>query len=126
MCCLVTFSRPNTPMCVTSRRRENSVKMTNPSIAVNALLPEQLVEPFPETVWQRNDLLIACDEQQQVANSIIDSSAPSASSQMFFNRDSPLRRKLLVEVRGEFTNDLPTADYYAHSVRSTRLLRFPV
>ena len=71
-------------------------------------------------------MLIFCDQQQQVANSIIDCGAASASSQMLFNRDSPLRRKLLVEVRGEFTNDLPTADYYAHSVRCTRLLRFPV
>jgi hypothetical protein len=90
--------------------------MAAPSPALYAMFSQQAVETLPETVRQRNHLLIVRDQQQQVANSIIDCSAASASSQMLFNRDSPLRRKLLIEVRGEFTNDLPAAGYYAHSV----------
>ena len=80
---------------------------------------EQPVEPLPEAVRQRNDLLIVYNQQQQVANSVVDGNALLASLQVFFNHSSPLRRNFSVKVRREFTNDLLAADDYAHVPRFT-------
>jgi hypothetical protein len=78
-----------------------------------ALFLEQPVQAVAETARQGDDLLIVSDQQQQIANSVIDSSAVPTSSQMLFNRDSPLRGKLLIEVRREFANNLLATNYSA-------------
>jgi hypothetical protein len=106
-------------MCVIPRKRESSVKIKNPSATVNAVRLKQAVESFPETFRQRNHFFIACDQQQEIANAVIYSKAPSTLSQMFFNHQSPLKPKLYVEVRGEFANGKPTADFDPHAPRFT-------
>jgi hypothetical protein len=104
---------------VISRKRESSVKTKNPSATVNSVLLKQAVESFPETFRQRNHFFVACDQQQEIANAIINSNAPSALSQMFFNHQSLLKRKLPVEVCGEFASDKLAADFDPHAPRFT-------
>jgi hypothetical protein len=104
---------------VISRKREGSVKIKNPSATINAVLLKQAVESFPETLWQRNHFFIACDQKQEIANAVIYRKAPSARLQMFFNHQSPFKRKLQVEVRGEFANDKRAPDFDPHVPRFT-------
>jgi hypothetical protein len=111
-------------MPVTFKQKGKLRRQTNESSSVYDLVLEQFVEPLAETAGQRNDLLIVGDQQQQIAKSIVDSHAVSASSQVFFNHDSPLRGKFPVAVGREFNNDLLTADFHAHASQFTCLLRF--
>jgi hypothetical protein len=83
------------------------------------VLLKQAVESFPEPLWQRNHFFIACDQQQEIANAVIYGNARSALSQMLFNYQSPLKRKLQVEVCGELANDKPAADFDPHAPRFT-------
>jgi hypothetical protein len=106
-------------MPVTFKQKGKLRRQTNGSSSVYDLELEQFVEPLAETAGQRNDLLIVGDQQQQIAKSIVDGHAVSASSQVFFNHDSPLRGKFPVEVGREFNNDLLTADFHAHASQFT-------
>lgn len=106
-------------MYVISRKWESSVRKKNPSPTVNAVLLKQAVKSFPETLWQRNHFFTACDQQQEIVNAVINSNAPSALSQMFFNHQSLLKRKLPVEVRGDFRNRLLAADFDPHAPQFT-------
>ena len=76
---------------------------------------EQLVQAVAETGRQGNDLLIIRDQHQQIANSVIYCSAVPTSSQVFFNRDSPLRGKFPIKVLREFANDLLATNDSAHA-----------
>lgn len=106
-------------MPVTFKQKGKLCRQTNESSAVYTLVLERFVEPLAETAGRRNDLLIVGDQQQQIVKSIVDSQAVSASSQVLFNHDSPLRAKFLVEVGREFKNDLLTADFHAHASQFT-------
>jgi hypothetical protein len=100
---------------VTFRGTESFVKAMNRSPEADALPLEPPVKAFAETVGQRYDLSIVGNQQQQVANAVIDGRAVSASLQVVFYRDSPPRREFPVEVRRELTNDLAAADFHAHA-----------